>query len=91
MNYEDGQEAKVYQPRHSVGVDLGEIHTMAAFFENGQALLIIRRKVRSLHRLRNKKLAKTQRHQSKCQKGSIRASETVRFIEIRAAAAGCAS
>jgi putative transposase len=51
-------------------MDLGEIHTMGAFCENGQALLITGRKVRSLHRLRNKKLAKIQRRQSKCQKGS---------------------
>jgi len=70
VTYEDGQKAKAYQPGHSVGVDLGEIHTMAAFCENGQALLITGRKVRSLHRLRNKKLAEIQRHQSKCQKGS---------------------
>jgi hypothetical protein len=60
VTYEDGQEAKAYQPGHSVGVDLGEIHTMAAFCENGQALLITGRKVRSLHRLRNKKLAEIQ-------------------------------
>jgi putative transposase len=70
VTYEDGQEAKAYQPRRSVGVDLGEIHTMAAFCENGQGLLITGRKVRSLHRLRNKKLAEIQRRQSKCQKGS---------------------
>jgi putative transposase len=70
ITYEDGQEAKAYQPGRSVGVDLGEIHTMAAFCENGQALLITGRKVRSLHRLRNKKLADIQRRQSKCQKGS---------------------
>jgi putative transposase len=70
VTYEDGQEAKVYQPGHSVGVDLGEIHTMVAFCENGQALLITGRKVRSFHRLRNKKLAEIQRRQAKCQKGS---------------------
>ncbi|WP_027410565.1 RNA-guided endonuclease InsQ/TnpB family protein [Anoxybacteroides tepidamans] len=72
ITYDDGQEAKAYQPGRSVGVDLGEIHTIGAFCENGQALLITGRKVRSLHRLRNKKLADIQRRQSKCQKGSRR-------------------
>lgn len=31
VTYEDGQKAKTYQPGHSAGVDLGEIHTMAVF------------------------------------------------------------
>jgi putative transposase len=70
ITYDDGREAKAYQPGHAVGVDLGEIHTIGAFCENGQALLITGRKVRSIHRLRNKKLAEIQRRQSKCQKGS---------------------
>lgn len=48
VTYEDGQKAKTYQPGHSAGVDLGEIHTMAVLGEKGQALLITGRKVRSL-------------------------------------------
>ncbi|GLH64303.1 transposase [Parageobacillus sp. G301] len=72
VTYEDGQKAKAYKPNFSVGVDLGEVHTIGAFCENGQALLITGRKIRSLHRLRNKKLAEIQRRQSKCQKGSRR-------------------
>jgi putative transposase len=72
VTYEDGQETKDYEPGKAVGVDLGEVHTIGAFCENGQALLITGRKIRSLHRLRNKKLAEIQRRQSKCQKGSRR-------------------
>jgi putative transposase len=72
VTYEDGQKAKAYQPGSSVGIDLGEVHTIGAFCENGQALLITGRKIRSLHRLRNKKLAEIERRQSKCQKGSRR-------------------
>jgi putative transposase len=72
VTYEDGQKAKAYKPGFSVGVDLGEVHTIGAFCENGQALLITGRKIRSLHRLRNKKLAEIQRRQSKCQKRSRR-------------------
>jgi putative transposase len=72
VKYEDGQKAKAYKSGFSVGVDLGEVHTIGAFCENGQALLITGRKIRSLHRLRNKKLAEIERRQSKCQKGSRR-------------------
>jgi putative transposase len=68
VTYEDGQKAKAYKPGSSVGVDLGEVHTIGAFCENGQALLITGRKIRSLHRLRNKKLAEILRRQSKCVK-----------------------
>jgi putative transposase len=70
VTYEDGQKAKAYKPNFSVGVDLGEVHTIGAFCENGQALLITGRKIRSLHQLRNKKLAEIQRRQSRFQKGS---------------------
>ncbi|WP_254698713.1 hypothetical protein [Parageobacillus sp. VR-IP] len=69
VTYEDGQKEKAYEPGKAVGVDLGEVHTIGAFCEHGQAILITGRKVRSLHRLRNKKLAEIQRRQSKCQKG----------------------
>jgi putative transposase len=70
VSFEDGQEKKAYQAGQAVGVDLGEIHTLAAFCKNGQALIITGRKIRALHRLRNKKLAEIQRLQSKCKKGS---------------------
>jgi hypothetical protein len=63
VTYEDGQKEKAYKPGSSVGVDLGEVHTIGAFCENGQSLLITGRKIRSLHRLRNKKLAEIQRRQ----------------------------
>ncbi|BAU28430.1 putative transposase [Aneurinibacillus soli] len=70
VSFEDGQKNKEYQSGQAVGVDLGEIHTLAAFCEKGQALIVTGRKIRSLHRLRNKKLAEIQRLQSKCKKGS---------------------
>jgi putative transposase len=59
-----------YTPKNSVGVDLGEIHSIAAFGEQGEALIVTGRKLRSIHRLRNKKLAELKRLQSKCKKGS---------------------
>lgn len=70
ISYEDGIESKPYHNHHSVGVDPGEIHTLAAFREDGESLILTGRKVRTIHRLRNKKLADIQRLQSKCKKGS---------------------
>lgn len=70
VSYEDGIESKPYHNHHSAGVDPGEIHTLAAFREDGTSLIITGRKVRAIHRLRNKKLAEIQRLQSKCKKGS---------------------
>lgn len=68
--FEDGKENQPYKKKLSAGVDPGEIHTIAAFAESGEALILTGRKVRSIHRLRNKKLAEIQRLQCKCKKGS---------------------
>ncbi|WP_261800526.1 transposase [Paenibacillus sp. PAMC21692] len=70
VSYEDGFESKHYEKKQMAGVDPGEIHTLSAFCEDGESLMITGRKVRSIHRLRNKKLADIQRLQSKCKKGS---------------------
>ncbi len=70
ISYDDGVENKAYQNQHSVGVDPGEIHTLSAFRTDGESLMITGRRIRSIHRLRNKKLAEIQRLQSKCKKGS---------------------
>jgi putative transposase len=70
VTYEDGTTAEPYQQQRAVGVDPGEIHTLAAFCEKGDAVVITGRKVRSIHRLRNKKLAAISRLLAKCKKGS---------------------
>lgn len=70
VSYDDGVESKSYQKHHTVGVDPGEIHTISAFGTDGESLIITGRKIRAIHRLRNKKLAEIQRLQSKCKKGS---------------------
>lgn len=67
---------KVYFQDLSVGVDMGEIYAFSSFCENGHASIITGRKLRSLHRLRNKKLADIQRLQSKCKKGHINGKST---------------
>jgi putative transposase len=70
VSFEDGKENPPYKKDQSAGVDPGEIHTLTAFAENGEALIITGRKARSIHRIRNKKLREIQRLQSKCTKGS---------------------
>ncbi|GIN93048.1 transposase [Siminovitchia terrae] len=68
--YEDGREVKENQFVNRAAIDVGEIHTITAVAENGENLIITGRHLRSIHRLRNKKLSDLQRKMSKCTKGS---------------------
>ncbi|MFJ8531726.1 RNA-guided endonuclease InsQ/TnpB family protein [Bacillus sp. NPDC094106] len=70
VSFEDGVQPCPSLGTRSVGVDLGEIHSIASFCENGEALIITGRKIRSIQRLRNKKIAELQKLLSKCKKGS---------------------
>jgi putative transposase len=70
MSYDDGKEISVNQGSQVAGVDLGEIHSIAATTTENNSIIITGRKARSIHRLRNKKLAELQKRMSKCQKGS---------------------
>lgn len=70
VTYDDGIENPPLGQQQAASVDLGEIHSIASFAEGGSSVLISGRKARSIHQLRNKKLAELQRLQSKCKKGS---------------------
>ncbi|WP_028399611.1 RNA-guided endonuclease InsQ/TnpB family protein [Ectobacillus panaciterrae] len=70
ISYEDGEIPMRHTYTHSAGVDMGEIHSIAAFCETGEALIVTGRKIRSIHQLRNKKLGELQRLMSKCNKYS---------------------
>lgn len=70
VTYDDGQTVKPPTGIHCAGVDLGEIHAIASVSEIGEGILLSGRKLRSIHRLRNKKVAQLQRLMSKCKKGS---------------------
>ena len=73
ITYDDGQEEEKHDvPRETAGVDLGEIHAIAACATNGNSVIITGRKLRSIHRLRNKLLASISRAQAKCTRGSRR-------------------
>ena len=54
------------------GIDLGIIHSITAFADNGQATIITGRLLRSINRYRNKKLAEFQKLMNRCTKYSRR-------------------
>ncbi|QYY44640.1 RNA-guided endonuclease InsQ/TnpB family protein [Aneurinibacillus thermoaerophilus] len=70
LTYDDGKKAPNPPGSHTCAIDPGEIHTLAAVATTGDSLIVTGRKIRSIHRLRNKKLAELQRKMSKCQKYS---------------------
>ncbi len=63
---------KEENPKEGVvsSIDPGEIHTIASVTENGDSLVITGRYMRSIHRLRNKKLKELQYVMNRCKKGS---------------------
>ncbi|MCT8977450.1 transposase [Clostridium sp. CX1] len=70
ISYDDGKTIEENKNTKSCAVDLGEIHSIASYCENGNSIIITGRKIRSINRLRNKKLAELQRLMSKCKKYS---------------------
>ena len=70
ITYDDGEATKSNDFVQSAGVDLGEIHAITACAENGNSVIVTGRKLRSIHRLRNKLMKKIQKVQSKCKKHS---------------------
>lgn len=73
ITYDDGVKAKEKPDAvETAGVDLGEIHSIAACATNGKSVIITGRKIRSINRLRNKMLRSIVKAQAKCKKGSRR-------------------
>lgn len=70
LSYGDGKETEENTNTQTAAVDPGEIHTISSVHENGNTLIITGRKVRSIHRLRNKKLRELQKLMSRCKKHS---------------------
>lgn len=58
------------QSQNKCGVDMGEIHSVAAIDCNGDKLIITGRKLRSVHRFFNKEQGKLHKKLSQCTKGS---------------------
>ena len=70
LSYDDERTPAKNTHSGVCAVDLGEIHTLAAYADNGESLIVTGRLMRSYHRFRNKKLAELQRLMSRCKKGS---------------------
>ena len=70
LSYEDGIQAENQKQGVTASIDPGEIHAIASITENGDSLVITGRHMRSIHRLRNKKLKELQERMSCCIKGS---------------------
>lgn len=68
--YEDEVQPELVQGKQFAAVDPGEIHSIAAVTEDGQGLVISGRKLRSIKRLRNKKIKELYRKTAGCKKGS---------------------
>ena len=71
--YEDGiKSAKKVDHNNNCGVDLGEIHSITAFSEDGSAIIITGRYLRSINRYQIKETAKLSKLMSRCKKYSKR-------------------
>ena len=70
VTYDDGQGPKENNNMGIAAIDLGEIHTIVSVTDHGHGVTITGRKLRSIKRLRNKKLKELQKKLAKCEKGS---------------------
>lgn len=70
ISYDNGNTPKENLYTNRTAIDLGEIHTITAIDEKGNVIIITGRKIRSIHRLRNKKLKELQKKMARCKKGS---------------------
>jgi putative transposase len=70
LAYDDGSQPEINNNVFTASIDLGEIHAISSVSENNEGIIITGRKLRSIKRFRNKKLAELQRKMKKCKKGS---------------------
>ena len=68
--FDDGKKTIDSKGDTYAGIDLGEIHSISAASERGHAAIVTGRKLRSINRFRNKKLAEISKKQSRCVKYS---------------------
>lgn len=61
---------KIAEGSNKIGVDLGEIHSIASVTNNGDALVLSNREGRSIKQFRNKMYAYISKRLSRCKKGS---------------------
>lgn len=70
IKYKEPDITRNIASANSAAIDLGEIHSVASIDNNGNAIIITGRKIRSIKRLRNKEQGKLRSKMSKCKKYS---------------------
>ena len=70
IKYKIESEYLQIQSKNEASIDLGEIHSITSIDNNGNALIITGRYIRSIKRLRNKNYATLQKKRDKCKKYS---------------------
>lgn len=70
IKYKEEDIQHLIQSNNVAAIDLGEIHSITSIDNNGNAIIITGRKLRSIKRLRNKEFGKLRSKMSKCKKGS---------------------
>ena len=70
IKYKKEKEYLQIQSKNEASIDLGEIHSITSIDNNGNALIITGRQLRSIKRLRNKHLGKLRSKMDKCKKYS---------------------
>jgi putative transposase len=70
IKYKEPDNTNLIQSENSASIDLGEIHAITSIDNNGNAIIITNRKVRSIVRLKDKRQGKLQTLRSKHKKES---------------------
>lgn len=81
IKYLDNTEYQQIQSNNTSAIDLGEIHAITSIDNNGNAIIITGRKLRSIKYLRNKNQARIYEKMSKCTKGSKQYKKYIRSLE----------
>lgn len=70
IKYKEPKVNRNIESNNVSAIDLGEIHSISSIDNNGNAIIITGRKIRSIKRLQNKEQGKIQSKRSKCVKDS---------------------
>lgn len=70
LKYKEPDIEDIIQSDNAASIDLGEIHSITSIDNNGHAIIITGRKIRSYKRLRDKERGKIRSKMSRCVRGS---------------------
>ena len=79
FTFDDGLDNIAAEGSNAIGVDLGEIHSIASITNDGIGLIISNREGRSIKQFRNKMYAYISKRLSRCKKGSRQSKKLLRL------------